>query len=143
MALTKSNLSDCAQRLLSAYIFGGGRMGSGELPAFGVICSVQGESRGETTMRKMCLFLSILFLGAAFCAGACWAQVPGDANSDEVVDIGDVVYDLNYVFKGGPPPELFECGDANADCAIDIGDVVYLINYLFRDGPDPGIVECG
>jgi hypothetical protein len=28
----------------------------------------------------------------------------GDANRDGVVDVGDVVYLINYLFKSGPPP---------------------------------------
>jgi len=29
----------------------------------------------------------------------------GDTNSDTIVDISDVVYLVNYLFKGGNPPE--------------------------------------
>lgn len=28
----------------------------------------------------------------------------GDANCDGIVDIGDVVYTINHLFKHGPPP---------------------------------------
>jgi hypothetical protein len=61
----------------------------------------------------------------------------GDANCDQQVDIGDVVFLINYLYKGGPPPPLPELGDVNGDCVIEIGDVVYLINYLFKNGPVP------
>jgi parallel beta-helix repeat protein len=66
----------------------------------------------------------------------------GDANVDGVVEVGDVVYLLNYLYKGGPPPYVWEAGDVNADSGIDIGDVVYLICYLFRNcaPPPPGKV---
>ncbi len=94
-------------------------------------------------MRTVFLLLWTLFLGAAFCAGGCRAQVPGDASADSTVDVGDVVYELNYLFREGPPPVFFECGDPTADCLIDLADVVYLLNYLFKEGPDPQIVECG
>jgi hypothetical protein len=61
----------------------------------------------------------------------------GDANGDGMVDIGDAVYLINYIFRDGwaPYPEL--SGDANGDSNVDIGDAVYLINYIFRDGPPP------
>ena len=62
----------------------------------------------------------------------------GDANGDGIIDIADAVYLLNYLFIGGPEPELLEAGDANCDEVIDIADVVYLINYLFTGGPPPG-----
>jgi len=67
-------------------------------------------------------------------------NMPGDASDDEAVNIGDGVYLINYIFKGGPPPPCLNEGDANADCAINIGDGVYLINYIFKGGPPP---ECG
>lgn len=63
----------------------------------------------------------------------------GDANGDGVIDVGDVVYLINYLFKGGPAPDPLEAGDANFDGVVDVGDVVYLINYLFKNGPQP----CG
>ncbi|MGB7060979.1 MAG: C25 family cysteine peptidase [Candidatus Zixiibacteriota bacterium] len=62
----------------------------------------------------------------------------GDANADGVVDVGDVVHLVNYLYRSGPPPDPSEAGDANCDQTIDIGDVVYLINYLFKGGPAPG-----
>ena len=93
-------------------------------------------------MRRIAFSLAVAFCGLMGAAVHSPAQVPGDANSDEVVDVGDVVYDLNYVFKGGAPPEPFECGDANADCTIDIRDAIYLLNYIFRQGPIPEMENC-
>jgi parallel beta-helix repeat protein len=61
----------------------------------------------------------------------------GDCNNDGGVNIGDVVYLINYLFKGGPAPILLESGDVNADGILNVGDVVYLLNYLFRGGPPP------
>jgi hypothetical protein len=61
----------------------------------------------------------------------------GDATADGVIDIGDVVYLINYLFRNGSVPCPFEAGDANCDGVVVIGDVVYLINYLFRGGPLP------
>jgi hypothetical protein len=64
--------------------------------------------------------------------------LPGDANSDGAVDVGDAVFLINYVFRNGPPPEPESLGDANCDGHADVGDAVYLINYIFRSGPPPG-----
>ena len=63
--------------------------------------------------------------------------VPGDVNGDKVVDVGDVVYLINYLFKSGPVPNPMAAGDVNGDCVVDVGDVVYLINYLFKGGSPP------
>ncbi|MHC4240187.1 MAG: alpha/beta fold hydrolase, partial [Planctomycetota bacterium] len=51
----------------------------------------------------------------------------GDANSDDDVNVGDAVFLINYVFKGGPAPNPICVGDANGDLDINIGDAVYLI----------------
>ncbi len=61
----------------------------------------------------------------------------GDANGDGLVDIGDVVYMVNFLYRGGPAPNPLWTGDANSDGVVDIGDVVYLLNYLYRGGPSP------
>jgi murein tripeptide amidase MpaA len=63
--------------------------------------------------------------------------LPGDANGDRVVNVTDVIYLINYLFKGGSAPVPFLAGDANCDGAVTITDVIYLINYLFKGGPGP------
>jgi hypothetical protein len=63
--------------------------------------------------------------------------VRGDANGDGIVESGDVVYLLNYLFRGDAPPDPLPTGDCNCDGMVGPGDVVYLINYLFRGGPAP------
>jgi hypothetical protein len=68
--------------------------------------------------------------------------VCGDANGDEQVNIGDAVFIIAYVFKGGPPPEPLCPGDANGDGQVNIGDAVYLIAYVFKGGPPPNEDCC-
>lgn len=64
-------------------------------------------------------------------------NAPGDVNQNGGVDLADVVFLINYLFKNGPAPTYPPCADPNIDCSVSLVDVVYLINYLFRDGPDP------
>ena len=85
------------------------------------------------------LLFSLIFLVSI---SGIQAQMPGDVNEDSLVDVGDVVYEINYLFRNGPPPMVYECGDPTADCVIDVGDVVYLIDYLFKEGAKPDIVDC-
>jgi hypothetical protein len=61
----------------------------------------------------------------------------GDANADRVVNVGDVVYLVNYLYKGGPEPCPIEAGDVNCDGIVNVGDVVFLVNYLYKGGPPP------
>jgi hypothetical protein len=65
------------------------------------------------------------------------ANVYGDANSDGKVTVADVVFLINFLFKGGPRPSDLTLADANADCHVTISDVVYLVAYLFKFGPAP------
>jgi hypothetical protein len=66
-----------------------------------------------------------------------YSDVIGDANGNGVIDLGDVIYLINYLFIGGPEPEPLEVGDTNCDGMVNIADVIYLINYLFVGGPPP------
>jgi hypothetical protein len=61
----------------------------------------------------------------------------GDANADGAINVGDAVYIINYIFKGGPAPAPYEAGDANKDGTVNVGDAVYIINFIFKGGPAP------
>ena len=61
----------------------------------------------------------------------------GDANGDGSIDIGDVVYLINYLYKYGSAPDPVDAGDCNCDGMVNVGDVVYLVNYLYRGGDPP------
>ncbi|MGB7062781.1 MAG: dockerin type I repeat-containing protein [Candidatus Zixiibacteriota bacterium] len=65
-------------------------------------------------------------------------SVHGDANGDDVINIADVVYMINYLYRSGPYPASFEAGDANCDGVHGILDVIFLVNYLYKGGPPPG-----
>lgn len=61
----------------------------------------------------------------------------GDANRDDSPNVGDAVFIISFVFKGGPAPIPIESGDANCDGNCNVGDAVYIIGYVFKGGPDP------
>jgi hypothetical protein len=63
----------------------------------------------------------------------------GDVNGDGVIDLADLVFLVNYLYKGGTAPDPLRWGDPNADCVINLGDVVFLLNYLYKSGDSPGI----
>jgi len=66
----------------------------------------------------------------------------GDANGDMQVNVGDAVFVINYVFKGGQAPNPLCAGDANGDVQCNVGDAVYLIAYVFKGGPAPTGACC-
>ena len=61
----------------------------------------------------------------------------GDANGDQIIDVGDIVFLVNFLYKGDAAPNPLLAGDANCDGEVNLGDVVYLINYLYRGGDPP------
>ncbi len=73
--------------------------------------------------------------GCGLIGGQC--IITGDCNKNGYIDVGDVVYLINYLFKGGPPPNPLWMGNVNCDGVVDVGDIVYLINYLFQGGQPP------
>ncbi|MGB8274705.1 MAG: cohesin domain-containing protein [Alphaproteobacteria bacterium] len=73
-----------------------------------------------------------IILGEALC---------GDADGSGIINIADIVYMLNYIFKNGPPPHDASGGDVDCDLRITIADAVYFINYVFRGGLPP-CFEC-
>jgi hypothetical protein len=61
----------------------------------------------------------------------------GDCNDDGVVTASDLIWQINFIFKSGPPPIPLEQGDANCLDDITLADVVYLANYIFKSGTPP------
>ena len=69
---------------------------------------------------------------------------PGDDNSDGVINILDIMYEISWLYKGGPPPLSpypLCTGDVNCSCTHNILDVVYKINHLYKGGPAPCTCE--
>ena len=64
---------------------------------------------------------------------------PGDVTFDgELRNLEDLLYLLNYIYKGGAaPPHPISADITEPDDIIDIEDVLYLIHYLYKYGPEP------
>jgi hypothetical protein len=76
-----------------------------------------------------CLYAINIFSG--------WAGSCGDADDDGELSVGDAVFLINMIFKGGPEPSPLCMGDANGDLYTNVGDVVRLISFIFKGGPAP------
>lgn len=86
------------------------------------------------------LGIIILLMPVASFAGEC-----GDVNNSGAVNLLDISYLINYLYKGGPEPDcgtgfVGTCGDVNNSGAVNLLDVTYLSNYLYKGGPEP---DCG
>ena len=56
----------------------------------------------------------------------------GDTNTDQIVNILDVLSSINYFFDETLfDQEQFWCADMNSDNSVDITDIVFLVNFIF------------
>lgn len=69
--------------------------------------------------------------------GTISTMICGDVNGSGNVNLLDVTYLLNYLYKEGPDPDPYAAADVNASGGVNLLDVTYLINYLYKDGPLP------
>lgn len=67
-------------------------------------------------------------------------NLAGDVNDNDEINILDITYAINYLYKGGPEPPCLDEADADGNCKMNILDIAYLILYLYRGGPSP---VCG
>jgi len=65
------------------------------------------------------------------------ASQPGDVDLSGTVTASDIIYLVNFIFKGGQAPIEPATGDVNATCTITAADVIYLVNFVFKAGPAP------
>ncbi len=61
----------------------------------------------------------------------------GDANTDNLLNLMDVLFIINYLYKAGDAPVSSEAADANYDTALNLLDAIYLVNYFYKSGPPP------
>jgi len=73
---------------------------------------------------------SLTVLGGTFC---------GDMDGDgEGPNVADIVFSVDYLFRGGPPPPHFWAADVNCeDPDINVADIVFMVDYIFRGGIAP------
>jgi hypothetical protein len=64
----------------------------------------------------------------------------GDTNNDRIVNILDIVFLINNIYKAGTNPVYPASADVNSDGFKNILDIVYLINNIYKAGPVP---YCG
>ncbi|MCX6829302.1 MAG: thrombospondin type 3 repeat-containing protein [candidate division Zixibacteria bacterium] len=70
--------------------------------------------------------------------GDAFEFICGDINNNGLVNIQDITYLINYLYKGGPAPvPVWQAADVNHSGNLNIQDITYLINYLYKGGLAP------
>ncbi len=59
----------------------------------------------------------------------------GDVNGDGNIQLSDIIFMVNFIFKGGIAPDPPAFGDLNCDGKVNLGDIIYLVNFVFKGGP--------
>ena len=70
-----------------------------------------------------------IWKGGYFCIGKMWS-LPGDVNSDDIVDITDVVGTANYILGNTSGQFDRAAADVNGDGVIDVSDLTSIVNYI-------------
>ncbi|MDP3025233.1 MAG: dockerin type I repeat-containing protein [candidate division Zixibacteria bacterium] len=62
----------------------------------------------------------------------------GDVDKNGKFDVADIIYLVNYLFKGGPKPiEFVDQGDVDNNGNTNVADVIFMVNNRFKGGPFP------
>ena len=66
----------------------------------------------------------------------------GDCNGDQRLDISDPIWNLYFLFFGGPRAPCDEGCNINGDHMIDFTDSIYALSYQLIGGPPPPYPAC-
>jgi len=70
-------------------------------------------------------------------------SVPGDVNESGSVTSADIIYLINFIFRGGPMPSYHPMfGEINCDGTVNSADVIALVRYIFQGGWGPSCEPC-
>ncbi|MFH2049711.1 MAG: SBBP repeat-containing protein [bacterium] len=61
----------------------------------------------------------------------------GDVDGNDQINVADLVYMVNYIYKNGSEPLTWIAGDVNSSADIDMMDLILLVDYLFKGGIAP------
>jgi hypothetical protein len=77
-------------------------------------------------------------------ASCCIEPMRGNINYDpgDGIDVSDLTYLVNWMFKHGPQPPCFEEMDVDCSGGMDISDLTYLVSFMFKHGPSLCPCQC-
>ncbi len=70
-------------------------------------------------------------------------NVDGQLGPGGEIDVADLAYLVDFLFRSGPPPPCADEGNIDGQSGpggtIDVADLSYLVDFLFRGGPPPAV----
>jgi len=117
-------------------------------PGYGRVLNIEfsvGAGSGVTVIDTVPVGSHMLNLDAGYAsyqprviAGVWQSGLCGDIDGNGQANvIGDLVYLVDYMFNGGPPPTNLDTANLDGEDGIDISDLIYLVDYMFNGGPPP------
>ncbi|UCD64614.1 MAG: SBBP repeat-containing protein [Candidatus Zixiibacteriota bacterium] len=72
----------------------------------------------------------------------CCRNLTGNYNgdADDVLNVLDLVYAVEWIFLEGPPPPCVDEADVNGDGIVTVEDLIFIVDLLYLSGPLP--VPC-
>lgn len=64
---------------------------------------------------------------------------PGDLDGSEQINIADLTYFVDYLFRSGPAPDPLDRADLDCSHDVNVADLTYIVDYLFHSGAYPCI----
>jgi hypothetical protein len=98
------------------------------------------DARGELYMAALNAgtICRIVTDGPPAGCGPCPIQLPGDLNVSGAITSADIIYAVNFVFKGGPAPlPVPQAGDVDCNGTVTATDILVLVNYVFKGAAAP------
>lgn len=79
-------------------------------------------------------------LPGSITVGASCCLIRGDVNHNGEFNSADLIYFVDYLWKGGAAPPCMDEADVNNTDEVNSADVIYLVDYFWKGGPPP--VPC-
>lgn len=61
----------------------------------------------------------------------------GDIDGNGSVDVADLTFLVDFLFRAGPPPPAMETANVDGDNGVNVADLTFLVDYLFNGGSQP------
>jgi len=87
---------------------------------------------------EYCYYLEIRYDASSYsepleeCLFLAYQALPGDANSDNLVNVNDIQAVVSYLLEQNPYPFVFYAADVNEDGEVNVLDIFAIINIIYN-----------
>ncbi len=146
-----------AYSLISSFFGSSPPLAPGSGPILSLYFSVGGGASGGSnpislgpfgafspTFAQACInYAPDTLTGYIYIESACCQVFRGNVDGDPVdeINVADLTYLVDFLFKSGPPPSCLEEANVDGDSSEEIlvSDLTFLVDYLYKGGLAPGL----